>query len=65
MAVPKLAKNGFYSPFRFYTFIGFPFSTQAPMVAPNAENRIKTIFDHFRNTHARYCAYPSSHEKKQ
>ena len=24
------------------------------MVVPNAENRIKTIFDHFRNTHARF-----------
>jgi len=53
MAVPKLVKNGIYSPFALLTCSLFPFAVQAARSDPNARKGIKTIFYHFRNTHAR------------
>jgi len=57
MLVPKLAKNGFYS--SFWVWGQFQVSSVSmPSVAsssfPKYESGIKTIFDHFRNRHARY-----------
>jgi len=56
MVVPKLAKNGFYS--SFWVWGQFQVSSVSmPSVAsssfPKYESGIKTIFDHFRNRHAR------------
>ncbi len=53
MAVPKLVKNGIYSPFALLTCSLFPFAVQAARSAPNARKGIKTILHHFRNKHAR------------
>lgn len=56
MVVPKLAKNGFYS--SFWVWGQFQVSSVSmPSVArisfPKYESGINTIFDHFRNRHAR------------
>jgi hypothetical protein len=59
MLVPKLVLNGFVRPLRFWEVLGlasaleFFISTRLLEPAEACRNGIKTIFDHFRNTHAR------------
>jgi hypothetical protein len=53
MAVPKLVKNGDNSPFCSLTFYVVPFRVHAVTCDLNAKSGLLTIFNHFRNTHAR------------
>jgi hypothetical protein len=53
MAVPKLVLNGFNSLFRGWVSLrGIKFEWRTGTVV-NDKKRIITIFDHFRNRHAR------------
>jgi DNA-binding response OmpR family regulator len=60
MLVPKMVKNGFNFAFRFQNGLllqrkyGLRPSSKLNL---NHERRIKTVFNHFRNTHARADAY--------
>jgi hypothetical protein len=53
MAVSKLDINSIYSPFDNRFALNFPFKNRTPMANPNIRSTIKTIFNHFRNKHAR------------
>jgi hypothetical protein len=53
MAVPKLVNNGHNSIFCFLSYVLCPFTVHALKRESKAESRLKTIFNHFGNTHAR------------
>ena len=61
MLVPKMAKNGFNSVFRVWVNPCSLNSEWKLGTGATNERGIKTIFDHFRNSHARY----SQDEKNQ
>jgi hypothetical protein len=53
VSVPKLVKNGFNSLFRGWVSLRGIKSEWRTGTVVNDKKRIITIFDHFRNTHAR------------
>jgi len=57
VAVPKLVKNGYNSPFVCLTSLRFPFRVHVLTCNLNAESGLLTTFNHFRNTHARYLKH--------
>jgi len=62
MIVPELAKNGNNSSFGVLVSFEGMNSDYISGSVVNAKKQIITIFDHFRNTHARYCeaAFPKN-----
>jgi hypothetical protein len=53
MVVPKLVKTGHNSPFGPVTSLLFPFRVHALTYGANAKTGLLTIFNQYRNTHAR------------
>jgi hypothetical protein len=54
MRVPKMVKNGFNSDPRAGVTYWSPYSEWKSGTSTKAKMGIKTIFDQFRNSHARY-----------
>ena len=54
VVVPKLVRSGHNSSFGLVACLMSPFKVYASVPGLNAEGRLLTIFNHFRNRHARY-----------